>query len=307
MSHSEQKGEGDWIEECAPAKINLALHVTGQMSNGYHKLHSLVMFAGVGDVVRLRPILQHEKQKDTLSFCGPFGALLAMQTTDKDTPDLVKKTLTCFRMMCPDHVPEGIQIKLEKNLPIASGIGGGSADAGAMLRLLCRLSSKPVAHDKVLEMAAHLGADVPVCTLAQAAEIGDIGGRLRFLPHLPKVYLVLVNLGKPLSTAEVFRALEHKHNDPLPPIPFLFNNHTDFTLWLKNTRNDLQVPAVKLMTQISDVIELVRAQPSCVLARMSGSGATVFGLFGSAREAQYAAAQIRQQAPDFWCAACETL
>ena len=279
--------------EAAPAKINLALHVIGRRADGYHELESLVIFAGVGDELHARPA-----PTDTLIIDGPFAAGL-----DSGPTNLVMRAVAAFRERWPGSVGNGVALRLTKNLPVASGIGGGSADAAAALRLLKRQSTSPVLQADLIEIGARLGADVPVCLLSRPAEMRGIGERVTPLPQFPSFHLVLVNPMQAVSTPEVFRNLAQRDNGPLPALPDPLSDPEQLTAWLAETRNDLQPPAIALVGAIGDLIEQLAQTPGCMLARMSGSGATVFGLFASGAEAKEAADQLQAEWPNFWVAA----
>ncbi|MBC7478513.1 MAG: 4-(cytidine 5'-diphospho)-2-C-methyl-D-erythritol kinase, partial [Pseudorhodobacter sp.] len=249
-------------ERRARAKINLALHVTGRRPDGYHLLQSLVAFADPHDVVTVDPAPTLR-----LTLTGPHAAGLS------DTDNLVLKAA---RLLHPTH---GAHITLTKNLPVASGIGGGSADAAATLLALADLWSLPLPPpDRVLT----LGADVPVCLHGQAATMQGIGEHIT-PATLPPLWAVLANPGMPVATAQVFSALEHRENAALPPIaePFL--------PWLQAQRNDLQAAASRLAPVIATTLQALTRLPGCQLARMSGSGATCFALFAGPDQSQTAA------------------
>lgn len=269
------------MTELAAAKINLCLHVTGQRADGYHLLDSLVVFAGVGDRLTFAPA-----DDLRLTIGGPQAGNLPV--TDDNL------ILRAARAFGPGL---GAHIHLEKHLPIASGIGGGSADAAATLRGLSRLWGLPLP-DAATVLA--LGADVPVCLLGKPLRMQGVGEVLTPLPPLPPAHLVLVNPGVAVPTPAVFRALASKTNPPLPAIP-RFAGLPDFAAWLKAQRNDLEPPAIALAPVIAAAKAAIAAHPGCLLARMSGSGATCFGLFASADQAERAAQAIRQ--PGWWVAA----
>ncbi|WP_323015792.1 4-(cytidine 5'-diphospho)-2-C-methyl-D-erythritol kinase, partial [Devosia sp.] len=175
--------------EFAPAKVNLALHVTGRRADGYHELESLIVFAGLADAVDASPA-----EADSLVITGPFAAGLGA-----GPGNLVLRAVAGFRQRWPDAVEAGLKLRLTKNLPVAAGIGGGSADAAAALRLMARLSSRPVALDDLTNLAAGLGADVPACLLGVPLLARGIGERLMPLPVFPAAHIVLVNPMVPLA------------------------------------------------------------------------------------------------------------
>ena len=271
----------DPIREAASAKINLALHVTGQRADGYHLLDSIVAFTEVGDEVVVEPA-----EHLSLTIEGPFAKGL-----DAGPENLV---LRAARALGAGH---GAKITLVKNLPVASGIGGGSADAAATLRALSRLWRMPLPEpDAILA----LGADVPVCLSAEPARMTGIGEDIERLGPPPSLDFVLVNPGVAVSTAAIFRALPTKVNPALPDdMPDLFETEA-WIGWLSRQRNDLLGPAVAEAPVIAEVLDALSALPGCLLARMSGSGATCFGLFSSTEAAEDAATAISDAHPDWW-------
>jgi 4-diphosphocytidyl-2-C-methyl-D-erythritol kinase len=281
------------LAELAPAKVNLALHVTGRRADGYHLLESLVVFAEVADALSAQ-----EADKDALSISGPFATGLGAGANN-----LVLRALAAFRGRWPGSVPDGLSFHLIKNLPVASGLGGGSADAAAALRLLRSMSETPIGDEELFALAATLGADLPMCLFSQALLARGIGESLEPLDSFPPVHLVLVNPMIQLSTADVFRQLQNRDNPVLPLLPDPMTRPAQLGLWLTETRNDLEGPAIALLPIIGEMIERIRVAPGCMLARMSGSGATVFGVFGSGAQAHQAAHDLRAQWPSFWVAA----
>ena len=264
------------VIEAAPAKLNLALHVTGRRADGYHLLDSLVGFAGVGDVVMLEP------GPLSLRIEGPFAAGLPVSDDN-----------LCLR--AARLAGAGAAIRLAKNLPVASGIGGGSADAAAVLRGLARMGhALPAGTER-------LGADVPVCLASTPARMQGVGEIVTLLPPLPRVPLVLVNPGVAVSTPHVFAAMERRDNPGLPPIP-RFDGLADLAGWLSQTRNDLEPAALTLAPVIGQVLEALRAT-GAVFARMSGSGATCFGLFDRPETTSIAANALKQHG--WWAVATE--
>jgi 4-diphosphocytidyl-2-C-methyl-D-erythritol kinase len=283
--------------QSAPAKINLALHVTGRREDGYHLLDSLVVFAEIGDELTAVPAA-----RDALTVTGPFGSGL-----EAGENNLVSRAMAAFRARWPDHIDTALAVTLRKNLPVAAGLGGGSADAAAMLRLMRGLGSGTVADADLFALAETLGADVPACLLSTALVAGGTGEVLRPLPSFPGCHVVLVNPLLPVSTPEVFRRLERRENPPLPPLPEPLTRPAQLALWLAETRNDLEPPALDMVPVIGTLIEQLARAPGCILARMSGSGATVFGLFGSSAQAHQAAHELRSTTPGYWVAAAPIL
>lgn len=266
----------------APAKVNLALHVTGRRPDGYHLLDSLVVFADVGDWLRIEP-----SESLSLTVTGPRAA-----GVPADRRNLIWRAAELF----PPGL--GAEITLEKHLPHAGGVGGGSADAAAALRGLADLWDLPLpGPDAVLS----LGADVPVCLMGRPARMSGIGEALSLLPPLPPLWLVLVNPGVEVPTGAVFSALERRDNSPLPDIPEDgWAAAAEMAGWLCRGRNDLEAPALAEVPVIGEVLGLLNARPGCLLARMSGSGGTCFGLFADAGAAADAARMIGAERPEWW-------
>lgn len=274
-------------EAFAPAKINLSLHVVGRRDDGYHLLDSLVVFVGVGDHLRVTAA-----DSTRLSVSGPLAAGVP---TGPD--NLVLRAAALFS-------PEvQARIELTKHLPTASGIGGGSADAAACLRALADLAGRPLPPpDAVLS----LGADVPVCLKGLPVRLTGIGETLERWPELPPLWLVLVNPGVSLPTPAVFRGLDRRCNPPMSPPPDR-PGVADLLAWLRAQRNDLQDPACEIAPMIRDVLAALADTPHCHLSRMSGSGATCFGVFNDMRSAEAAAERIARDRPDWWCRAAPVL
>jgi 4-diphosphocytidyl-2-C-methyl-D-erythritol kinase len=283
--------------EPAPAKVNLALHVTGRRDNGYHDLHGLTVFTELSDELRAQPA-----PADRLEVQGPFAAGLGGPGSN-----LVWRAVGAFRSRWPGSVAGGVAFTLDKMLPVASGIGGGSADAAAALRAMSRLATSPVEPAELMSLAAGLGADVPMCLLSQPCEISGTGEILRPLKKIPPCHLVLVNPLLPVATADVFRRLEQRNNPRMPPLPDGLDHLSVFSLWLADTRNDLEAPALAIAPVIGVLKTAVAGTQGCVLSRMSGSGATVFGLYGSGSQAMQAAKDLRRAFPEFWIAATPLL
>jgi 4-diphosphocytidyl-2-C-methyl-D-erythritol kinase len=275
----------DSLTEAAPAKVNLYLHITGRRADGYHLLDSLVVFAGVGDVLEAAP-------SDTLSLRveGPFAAGLA------DEPDnLVLRAARALAAVA--GVPARARLVLHKNLPVASGIGGGSADAAAAFRLLSRLWDLRLDPSAMARPTLALGADVPVCLAGRAARMSGIGEQLATAPRLPDCGILLVNPGVAVATADVFRIRRGPWSSPAP-LPASWSDAASLAHHLRQLHNDLEPAAVALQPVIGNVLAALTEIPGCRLARMSGSGATCFGLFDTPEIAARAASQIRH--PGWW-------
>ena len=278
------------VEELAPAKINLDLHVTGRRADGYHELDSLTAFAGFGD-----RLLLHEHDRLELVLSGPFAGPLAAE------PDNLVLRAARGLAACAGRAA-AVRITLDKRLPVAAGLGGGSADAAAALRGLNRLWRLRMAPTDLADLATSLGADVPVCLAGRTARMQGVGERVEPWDGLPPLAVLLVNPNLPLPTARVFGALEAigvpaGRAWPPPREP------DAFVEWLRARANHLEAPASRILPQIRDVLATLMAQESCTLARMSGSGATCFGLFATAAARDAATAAIGQARPGWWLAA----
>ncbi len=250
----------------APAKVNLYLHVTGKRPDGYHLLDSLAVFPDVGDTVSAMA-----SEVLTLEIGGTFGAGL-----QGDADNLV---LRAARLLAPER---GGALSLAKNLPVASGIGGGSADAAAALLVLSRLWG--IADADLPAMALKLGADVPVCLASRPARMQGIGEILRPAPALPEFGMVLVNPGVAVPTPAVFKARQGGFSAP-PELPGAWANVDAMAADLRACTNDLQAAAIGIAPVIGEVLAKLAALPGAKLARMSGSGATCFAIFATAAEA----------------------
>jgi 4-diphosphocytidyl-2-C-methyl-D-erythritol kinase len=275
----------------APAKLNLYLHVTGRRDDGWHLLDSLVAFASVGDEVAVA-----SAAAPNLIVDGPFAAQLG----DDPGDNLVSRAAAMLAKRLGRSAD--VAIHLTKNLPVASGIGGGSSDAAACLRALVdlwRCADRAVP----MEIAAALGSDIPACLLARPVWLGGVGDKLDEAPDLPPCGVVLVNPRIALPTAWVYRAFSGPFS-PLArfPIP---KDAARFVEMLAMRKNDLTEAAIALVPEIGVVLDRLARIDNGLLARMSGSGATCFALFGSLHEAASAARQLRNEYPKWWIAAAE--
>jgi 4-diphosphocytidyl-2-C-methyl-D-erythritol kinase len=271
----------------ARAKINLYLHVLGKRADGYHLLDMLVVFADTGDSIAVAP-------DDILSLRidGPFGAGLSAG------PDnLVLRAAAALQQLC--GVTAGARIHLTKNLPLASGIGGGSADAAATLKSLMQLWRVAPPREALFDLAARLGADVPVCLDGRASFVGGIGEEISPAGALPKAYILLVNPRVETPTPAVFKARSGDFSLPArwSGTPSGLAGMVDL---LAARRNDLTAPAIQLAPVVAEVLDAIAATPHCLLARLSGSGATCFGLYDSLPRAEAARTRILARHPDWW-------
>jgi 4-diphosphocytidyl-2-C-methyl-D-erythritol kinase len=318
----------------APAKLNLALHVTGSRADGFHLLESLVVFTRFGDRVEIA-----EAEADGFAVEGPFA-----KDVPADASNLVLRARDRLRVLSETTAPSGplhhashgpppplrrggsegaagldldpppftgegdrrrrwkglvappVSMRLTKNLPVASGVGGGSSDAAATLKALAELWGIETA--ALESVATELGADVPMCLAGSPLIAKGIGHETTTLPDFPPLPLVLINPGVAVSTPNVFRALTSRENPPMPPLP----SAPDFAAlveWLGKTRNDLQAPAMQIAPGIGEALTAM-TDTGAAFARMSGSGATCFGLFERVEDAEKAAAAMRRMQPGWF-------
>ncbi len=274
----------------APAKVNLFLHVGPLAADGYHPLASLVAFADVGDRLSIEPA-----DRLSLTVTGPFAAGL-----DGEGDNLVLRAVRALGNAAGIDAP-GLSITLDKQLPIAAGLGGGSSDAGAVLKLVRDALDLPFGDDALAVIAAGLGADGPMCLHARAAWAEGRGDVLSFEASLPPLPALLVNPGVPCSTGAVYGAfdagLPGQADRPAPPPAGDLAAVID---WLATQRNDLQAPAVALAPAIGEALAATAGLPGARLTRMSGSGATVFALFDTTAAAGAAARALSALHPDWW-------
>lgn len=271
------------ITETAPAKINLFLHVGDRRDDGFHPLQSLAVFTALGDALAME-----EAGDLSLTIEGPFAKGLA-----GEGDNLVLRAARALG-------GGGAKLTLTKNLPVASGIGGGSADAAAALRGLAGLWH---ASDKNLhDIAATLGSDIPVCLDSVAAFMEGRGEILRPALSMPRVPMLLVNPGVPVPTRDVFAALQARSGADMKLPRGAFQDTADLLRFLDSTRNDLEAPAIALQPVIGEVLKAIAALPGALLARMSGSGATCFGLFADDDCCRRGARILAEAMPGWWVA-----
>lgn len=285
----------------APAKINLYLHVTGRRDDGYHLLDSLVMFADVAD-----QIVIHPASRFSLSIDGPYAT--AFTTMDRDDTPQSRNLAVRAAYATATHFdrPLNFRLTLTKNLPLASGVGGGSADAAAVIWGLIRfwgLKSPPFR--TLLPLLLALGADVPSCYLCQGAHVSGIGETIT-PQDMPECAALLVNPRQRCPTPEIFNAYKDSgqsfsHPGTLPPELAERNEFLDF---IRQQKNDLEIAAIEKLPAIRDVIVALRQTDHPQLVRMSGSGATVYALYENLDAARAAAEKIQARYPGWWVRAC---
>jgi 4-diphosphocytidyl-2-C-methyl-D-erythritol kinase len=282
----------------APAKLNLYLHVTGRRADGYHTLDSLVVFLAAGD--RLQLIASDSY---SLSLNGAFAAPLAGEPAQNN---LITKAVRAVsnQLGRPPH----LAVTLTKNLPIASGIGGGSADAAAAIRGALQLWQTSLPADEPMAIAAKLGADVPACLWSRPLFMAGIGELLTPAPPPPTLHMVLANAGVVVPTPAVFAAYQAAGSafSPSARPATLPTEGQAFMRWLASTRNDLTAAAITVCPPIAEVLAALK-QSGATLARMAGSGGTCFGLYPSAAMASTAAALLASQQPKWWVVATHSL
>lgn len=274
----------------APAKVNLFLHVGDKRADGYHNLLSLVVFADVGDRLSLAPA-----DRLVLKVTGAFP------NTGPADDNLVLKAARALDSWAAKHghKTKPVELTLEKNIPVASGIGGGSSDAAATLLMLASHWGLPIAVDDLQKLGLQLGADVPVCLRAAPTLVSGVGETLAPVDRLPRFALVLVNPRIEVSTAQVFKGLEVRSGAFAPPLrPFA--GARDLAMYLDQTINDLAPPAKAIAPLIMRAENALSATDGCLVARMSGSGATCFGLYESQSAAVAAAEAIASRHPEWW-------
>ncbi|MCP1198260.1 4-(cytidine 5'-diphospho)-2-C-methyl-D-erythritol kinase [Notoacmeibacter sp. MSK16QG-6] len=281
----------------APAKVNLALHVTGRREDGYHTLETLAVFVSAGD--RLTASLA---TADRYEIVGPNSGSLP---THNDNLELKARDLLRAEFGTPNCPP--VAIRLEKHLPVAAGVGGGSADAAATLLALCRLWELPLTTNspELIRLALSLGADVPMCLASSTLVASGVGEGLKLIDNWPTLAMVLVNTGEKVATAAVFSELEDHHNPSLAALPTTPDLET-LVSFLRSTRNDLQPPAMAIAPSISDALTALD-QERPLFMRMTGSGATCFGIFRSLSDANNAAKSIRGRQPGWYVEAVHTV
>ena len=296
---AEGQAVDDGVWSPARAKLNLYLHITGRRADGFHLLESLVGFAAIGDVVSANAAAQL-----TLAVKGPFAAALEGTAADDN---LVLRAAHALKALARTRGIDvsGAAVTLDKHLPVASGIGGGSADSAAALHVLARLWRIDVSLDDLKAIGQTLGSDIPACVAGRPALMRGAGEILEAVPALPAAPLVLVNPGIAVPTPPVYKAfaasgaLTHAAR-PAPTGPW--TSPAALVTALENTTNDLEPAAISLCPAIADCLAALRGQ-GALLARMSGSGATCFGVFASEAAAGQAAARIFADHPRWWSAA----
>ncbi|MDI3470852.1 MAG: 4-diphosphocytidyl-2-C-methyl-D-erythritol kinase [Pseudolabrys sp.] len=270
------------LRDTAPAKVNLSLRIVGRRADGYHELESLVAFADIGDALELTP-----GEAASLCVSGPFAA-----ASGAANDNLILKAVRAAGL------PAGA-FSLDKRLPVAAGLGGGSSDAAAALRLVARYNGISVDDPRILAAARAAGADVPVCLDRKPRVMRGVGELLSEPVTLPKLPAVLVNPGVAVPTASVFVAFRPE-DSTAPPIDEVPIGADALLRWLASRGNDLTAAAIRVAPAVATVLDALSAQPGCRLSRMSGSGATCFGLFESTAAAAAAAETLGGTKRNWW-------
>lgn len=278
----------------APAKINLYLHVTGRLDNGYHMLDSLVAFADIGDSIEIEPSAEFK-----FVIEGPYSGGFGPKDRDHspDSSNLVVQAVWALARAA-QKIPN-VRVKLVKNLPIASGLGGGSSDAAAVIWGLLEWWKIPRQTHYLQGLMARLGADIPVCMACSPSRVRGIGDIVDPAPAMSEIPVVLVNPGKPCMTSEVFSRFTGAFREPMA-LPAGFEKQAALISFLAQQRNDLLKAASETVPEIGNALNSLNVQDGCALARMTGSGATCFGIFNNENTARKAAKAIAADNPDWW-------
>lgn len=289
---------GHNIRLSAPAKINLTLVVTGKRPDGYHVLDSLVAFADLGDVIELA-----EASSFSFSVSGPFASMFTPEEVDPSASSENIAVRAVYALAAAERRPPNVSLHLIKNLPLASGLGGGSADAAAVVRCLQKLWGISSDSPYLPDLLKSLGSDVPVCWRCSAQRVRGIGDILEDAPIFPPLSVVLVNPLKPCPTVDVFRRHKGFHKG-LPSFPARFDSVHRFVEFLEAQGNDLLPAALQVVPEIGACLEALSKQKGCFLSRLSGSGATCFGVFEDRLQSQEAAKRLARLFPAWWVQAC---
>ncbi len=282
------------ITEQAPAKLNLFLHITGRREDGYHLLQSLFAFSEKGDIISVEAA-----RALSLEITGPFASCLQDQKAGRDQNIVMKAAyLLRERLGAPEM---GANILLEKNLPVASGIGGGSSDAAAAIRALAKLWHIQAGETELADIALSLGADVPACLYAKPCLVEGIGEKITPLPHFPQAWCLLANPGIAVSTKAVFENFAQSACGFSPQRAVEnFSAATGLKGILQETRNDLEIPARSLEQDIDRVLDVLNSLNNAAFVRMSGSGATCFALFEDEESMRRAGKYLKKSFPHWW-------
>ncbi|MAZ76067.1 MAG: 4-(cytidine 5'-diphospho)-2-C-methyl-D-erythritol kinase [Micavibrio sp.] len=280
--------------ENAPAKINLYLHVTNKREDGYHNLDSLITFADFGDQITL-----NTSKTLSLSIDGLFAKDLSIneQSLEYSSDNILVKTL--WKIADYAHQTPSFNITLTKNIPIGAGLGGGSADAAALARILCQLWDIDPSDKDFQEILFSIGADVPMCFASETCQIKNAGELIKKAPKLPSMNTVLVHPNSHCSTVKIFK-INKSYSPNTVSIPDVISNQEELLSFLKTTRNDLTNAALKNTPAIKEILNALNKQDGIALSRMSGSGSACFGIFKTQNNATNAAEIIKNLHPEWW-------
>lgn len=281
--------------ELAGAKVNLALHVGAKRPDGYHVIESMVVFADFGDALTAT---QASNRHANVTVNGPFARDLASTTGPED--NLASRAVQALAREAGHGKARHTRLVLNKRLPVAAGLGGGSADAAATLRLLDRLWELDLGPSALAKIGFRLGADVPMCVASQPLIAEGIGERITPVPGFPQLPIVLASPPVKVPTVDVFTALDAEERTPLPPMPERISYPLDLVFWLRQTRNDLSQAASRVSKRAGAAAKVLARDRDCLFARMSGSGPAAYGIFASHAAAERAAARIRDAKPSWW-------
>jgi 4-diphosphocytidyl-2-C-methyl-D-erythritol kinase len=274
----------------APAKLNLFLHICGRRADGFHLLDSLYVFTEFGDHVSLRPATNFD-----LQLSGEFSNAVA--SGEENIALKAARKLARYA-----NYDSGVSMHLEKNIPVGAGLGGGSADAGAALRGVRDLWNCPVSDSELQELALSLGSDIPACVMSRACQVRGVGEWLIPVFITPEVWVLLVNPRIELLTAQVYRNYTGAFRKEIS-LPERINSFDELIALLTPVTNDLQEPAISMVPDIAKVITAIESTEGCRISRMSGSGATCFGLYESKDALMTAAREVEEAHPKWWCKA----
>ena len=285
--------------ELAPAKINLALHVLGRRTDGYHQLETLVTFADFADMITVAPSAD---QRMHLALRGPYAGMLS-EGTSAGSNLVIRAASELARLA---RSAPALRLTLTKRIPVAAGLGGGSADAAATLRLLIREWKLKLDDARLRKIALDLGADVPMCLSSRPLIARGIGGDIMPVSGLPALSMVIAQPPVAVRTAEVFAKLAAGERTPLPALPARFGTVYEVVFWLRQSRNDLSEPAEAVSKLAGSAARAIGRDPECLFSRMSGSGAAAFGIFLSREAAERAAERLKQAKPSWFVTAATT-
>ncbi len=278
----------------APAKINLYLHITGRQDNGYHTLDSLVGFADIGDHIRI------EAADDfTFQIDGPYAHAFGPKECDASPHSSNLVVQAVWALAQAAQKTPNIHVTLTKNIPLAAGLGGGSADAAAVIWGLLKWWELPTQATYLPALMTSLGADVPVCLASTPARMQGIGDILDVVPTMPEIPIVLINPNKACPTKEIFRDFDSDFKTPYP-LPDTLHDFDGLITFLAQRHNDLEPPAKAYVPEIQTVLSALNTEEGCALARLSGSGASCFGLFKDEAHAKSTASTIAEDYPEWW-------